>query len=108
MTLDFNSMDWKENIEFKGGKGVFFNKAIMDGDAKLMMGRLTPGSSIGYHRHEGNAETIYIISGSGIELSDGEELPAVPGEVHHCAEGHSHSLINCSESEDLLFFAVIK
>ncbi|MCR5060992.1 MAG: cupin domain-containing protein [Saccharofermentans sp.] len=108
MVIDYNAIEWKENPEFKGGKGVFFNKAVVDGNGKMMMGRLTPGSSIGYHTHEGNAETIYIISGSGIELSDGVECPAVPGNVHYCADGHSHSLMNCSESEDLVFFAVIK
>ena len=108
MTLDLDSMEWKENISFKGGEGIFLNKMTVIDNGKIMMGRLLPGSSIGYHTHEGNSETIYIISGSGKELSDGDMIPAIPGEIHYCGDGHSHSLINDSEDSELVFFAVIK
>ena len=108
MVIDFSSMEWNANPEFKGGKGVFYNKMVVDGGAKIMYGKLEPGSSIGYHCHEGNAEMVFILSGAGTEISDDVEVPALPGECHYCQEGHCHSLINSSESEDLLFYAVVK
>ena len=108
MTIDFDSMEWKANPEFKGGTGVFYNKMVMDGPARIMLGRLTPGSSIGYHKHEGESESVYIISGYGSELADDSKVDVKPGECHVCQEGHSHSLINDREEGDLIFFAVIK
>jgi len=108
MIIDYDSVEWKANPEFKGGTGVFYNKMVMDGGAKIMLGRLGPGSSIGYHQHTGEAEHVYIISGFGSELTDDGLVPVKPGECHICHDGHSHSLINDREEGDLVFFAVIK
>ena len=107
MIIEFENMEWKENPNFKGGEGVFYNKMINDNGTKIMKGRLTPGSSIGYHRHDGEAEMVYILSGGGIELTDDGEVPVKPGECHYCQDGRSHSLIN-NGSEDMVFFSVIK
>ncbi|SCW32217.1 Cupin domain-containing protein [Ruminococcaceae bacterium YRB3002] len=108
MVIDFDSAEWTPNYEFKGGKGTFYNKMTTDGSTKIMLGRLEPGASIGYHRHTGEAEMLYVLSGSGIELVDDGEVAVCPGECHYCQDGHSHSLINTSESDDLVFFSVIK
>ena len=71
-----------------------------------MRGLLAPGSSIGLHTHEGNSEMIYILSGTGKVLYDGEYEPLAPGDCHYCPMGHAHSLINDSNG-DLVFFAVV-
>lgn len=108
MRIVFDTMEWKANPEFKGGTGVFYNKMINDNGTKIMLGRLTPGSSIGYHKHEGEAEMLYILEGAGKELTDDGEVAAFAGECHYCPDGGSHSLINDSEDKDLVFYSVIK
>lgn len=68
---------------------------------------LTPGATLDLHRHEGNTETYYILSGEGLYNDDGvRELPARPGDVFFCEEGHSHA-ITATGDEDLVFMALI-
>lgn len=106
MITRFDQMEWTANPEFKGGVGTFYNKAYFDGVNKMMQGRLPAGASIGYHKHEGNCEMIFIVKGEGKVLYDDEENPIKAGECHYCPEGHSHSLINNSDN-DLEFYAVV-
>ena len=106
MIIDFNQADWTANEGFKGGEGIFYNKAYFDGVNKMMNGKLPAGASIGYHKHEGTCEIIFILQGEGTVIYDGEKSPVKAGQCHYCPEGHEHSLIN-SGSEDLLFCAVV-
>lgn len=106
MVNDYNQMEWAANPAFKGGEGVFYNKMFTDGVNKMMQGKLPAGASIGYHKHEGNCEMIFIVEGEGKVLFDDKEYPVKPGEVLYCPEGHSHSLIN-NGTEDLVFYAVV-
>ena len=71
-----------------------------------MRGRLTPGSTIGLHTHETDSEMIFILSGAGKVLCDGEYEPLSAGSVHYCPKGHAHSLINDGD-EDLEILAMI-
>ena len=65
-----------------------------------------PHSAVPYHKHEGNCEIIYILSGAGkCKYEDGEETLAA-GDCHYCPEGKSHALIN-NGVENLEFFAVV-
>lgn len=106
MIIGFDKMDEKEIKNFKGGEKEFNVRMFDDGSAKVMKCRLAPGASIGYHKHEGNSEIIFVLSGSGAVKYDGEMLAIKSGEAHYCPEGHEHSLINNS-NEDLVFFAVV-
>lgn len=67
---------------------------------------LEPGTSIGYHLHEDDEETYAIVSGEGVFTGDGEEVPALPGDVFLTTMGHGHSLRNTG-TEPLVFFAVV-
>ena len=106
MIVEFDKMDWKENPGFKGGDGIFCNKMFEDGVNKMMQGKLPAGASIGYHKHEGNCEMIFILEGEGTVLYDDVKTPIKAGQCHYCPEGHSHSLIN-SSNDDLFFCAVV-
>ena len=106
MVFDYTQAEWTPNPGFKGGEGVFYNKMFTDGVNKMMKGKLEPGSSIGYHKHEGNCEMIFILEGTGKVLYDDGEEEVKADSVHYCPEGHSHSLIN-NGSEDLVFAAVV-
>jgi len=106
MKIDFNAMNAETVSNFKGGEGEFIVKAYSDGMSKALYGKLTPGSSIGYHKHETNSETIFILEGTGkCIVEDGEEKLSA-GDCHYCAKGQSHSLVNDSDA-DLVFCAVV-
>lgn len=91
---------------FKGGDGQLDAVMFFDGSNRILYGELEPGSSIGYHKHEGNCEMIYILSGKATYCIDGETELAAPGQCHYCPEGHSHSMTN-EGPEKLCFFAVV-
>lgn len=106
MIADYNQMDWTANPAFKGGDGVYFNKTFTDGVNKMMLGKLEPGSSIGFHKHEGNCEIMFFVEGEGKVIYDDGEEEVKPGYCHYCPEGHSHSLIN-NGTKDLIFYAAV-
>ena len=106
MIIDFDNMEETRIPQFKGGEGDTIAKMRMDELGKIMYGKLEPGSSIGFHKHETNSEIIYILSGTADFLYDSGVEKASAGECHYCPAGHSHSMINNS-TEALIFFAVV-
>ena len=42
---------------------------------------LKPGCSLGYHKHEGTSETLYILSGTAEYNDNGTETELFPGDV---------------------------
>ena len=107
MVIDFNEIEMSEDLHFKGGEGVTKTRAYFDGVNKIMKGCLEPGCSIGYHCHEANCEMIDILSGEARCLFDDGEERLTAGQCLYCPKGHSHSLINASETEALTYFAVV-
>ncbi len=105
-------IDFKKDIEekiipnFKGGEGEAITRLYKNDLGKIMLSRLKPGSSVGYHKHETSSEIIYILSGKADFLYDGETETTVTGGCHYCPKGHSHSMINNGD-EDIVFFAVV-
>ncbi len=77
------------------GKGRMFNRVV-----------LVPGASVGYHKHEGDFEAYYILSGTGTYNDNGTESIVNAGDVTICNEGESHSLKNTG-TENLEFIALI-
>ena len=106
MLIDFEKIPEKAIPNFKGGEKEFLVRMFDDGDNKIMKGRLAPGASIGLHRHDGNCEIVFILSGAGKMLCGGvyEQLSA--GSCTYCPNGHEHSLIN-DGGEDLVFYAAV-
>ena len=72
----------------------------------ILKGLLIPGASIGMHTHEDSSETIFITRGCGITIEDGQTRKVAQGDCLYCPKGHTHSLINDSDS-DLEFYAVV-
>ena len=62
MRVDFN--DIKEEVvnNFKGGKGSIILKMTTKKDVTFISARLTPGSSVGMHKHLTDSETIYVVT----------------------------------------------
>ena len=111
MIIRFDEITESVLPAFKGGDKEFRANMYFDGQNRLFKGRLVPGSSIGLHTHEDSCETIFILSGKGsiLEIEDGQETlkDVLPGDCLFCAKGHSHSLSNTSDSEDLVFYASV-
>lgn len=106
MTIDFNTMDATIIPNFKGGEKEISAQMFWDGTNRIMKGSLIPGASIGEHKHETNSEILYVLSGEGTIIDDGQASPIKAGECTYCPKGHSHSLVN-SGKEDLVFFAAV-
>lgn len=106
MKIDFKNIAEEAIPAFKGGEKEYNVKMFFDGKARIMMGRLQSGASIGMHTHTGNCEVIFITKGKGTAIFDGTEIPLAQGDVHYCPEGHTHSLVNNSD-QDLEFQAVV-
>lgn len=106
MLIHFDQMNDTVLEHFKGGEGTFCPKMFTDDYHKIMRGRLLPHSSIGLHTHVGNSEVIFILSGTGKVLYEGEAIALKAGDCHYCPMGHGHSLINDTD-EELTFYAVV-
>ena len=106
MLIPFDQINETALEHFKGGEGTFAPKMFTDANNKILSARLLPHSSIGMHVHEGNSEVIFILSGTGKVLYEGEYIPLKAGDCHYCPMGHGHSLINDTD-EDLVIFAVV-
>ena len=106
MVIDFEQLKEEVRPEFKGGKGAYIVRSFEENSSKLMLGKLEPGSSIGVHTHENDAEAIYILSGKADIIYDDGTEHAVPGQCHFCPKGHSHSMINNGD-EPLVYFAAV-
>ena len=106
MNIDFSEMELSVLPSFKGGEKELRAKMFFDGANRIMKGLLIPGASIGMHTHEDSSEIIFITSGRGSVILDGDSSPVYAGLCHYCPKGHTHSLVNDSDA-DLEFLAVV-
>ena len=106
MLINFDEIKDTVLENFKDDQNTFIPKIFDDGKCKIMRGRLLPHSHLGLHTHEGNSEMIYVLSGSGKILYEGESLPLKSGDCHYCPMGHAHSLINDTD-EELVVLAIV-
>ena len=91
----------RENV--RGGEGtlVFHDFLLAEesfGAGKLFSRTVIPsGCSIGEHRHEGEFEAYYVLSGAVEVLEGGEWRKLNRYDTHICANGESHALRNTGE-----------
>ena len=106
MLIEFDNMEPQVIPQMRGGEKEARMRMHTDSLNKIMRGRLIPGASIGMHTHETSSETIYILSGTGKVLYEGQYEPLSAGSCHYCPKGRTHSLINDSAAP-LEFLAVV-
>lgn len=106
MILPYNEQPMEIFPHFKGGPKEMKANMFYDDVNRIIRACLEPGAGIGEHTHEGNSEIIYILSGKATFTCNGKTEIVLPGQVHYCEKGSTHSLIN-NEEEDLHFFAVV-
>lgn len=69
---------------------------------------LKPGCSLGYHQHEGNSETIVVLSGTAEYNDNGQTMTLKAGDTVHCPCGSWHSVGNSKDAdEDLHLQAIV-
>ena len=106
MIIDFSKIEAALIDGFKGGKGLLTARNYVDDNFKIMKHVLAPGASTGLHKHEGNCEIVFVLSGEATVHYDGVVEKVVPGQVHYCPMNHSHYMENLT-NEDLVYFAVV-
>ena len=104
--IDFNKYDEIVMQNFYGGEGNVIIRKFEDENNKIMKIRIPKDSSIGLHCHETTSEIMFILSGKGKVILEGEEEILSGGSCHYCKKGQTHTLINIGE-EDLVFHAVV-
>lgn len=70
------------------------------------LAELKPGEEVELHKHEGECEYYYIISGTGIYDDNGSAFEVNPGTVTYTPSGSSHGIKNIGD-EILEFIALI-
>ena len=84
-----------ESVEELYGKGRLFNRMV-----------IAPGNTIGEHKHEGDNEIFYFLSGTGEYNDNGTIVTVEPGDTTICNDGEMHGLKNTGDV-DLEFIALI-
>ena len=98
--------------QMRGGDGEVRMKELLQPGQFCGHGRLfnhmvlAPGCSIGYHEHQGESETFYILAGEARYNDNGTEVTLSPGDCAHTASGQGHSIANAGETP-LEFIALI-
>jgi len=88
----------QHNERMRGGDGVAVVESLLTPAELYEKGRLfakitlKPGSSIGYHVHEGEMESFYIISGEAEFLDKGKIIKLSPGDTTLTESGEGHSI----------------
>ena len=102
----------KPEPNLKGGKGTVKIVNILEKEEMNGLGRLfaisiiPPGGSIGWHKHEGDFETYYILKGRAQVNDNGTVAELGPGDMTQCGDGQFHSIENIGDV-DLEYLAVI-
>ena len=67
---------------------------------------IPPMCSIGYHEHQGDSESYYILSGEGIYQDNDKKYIIKAGDHTFCKEGNGHGLEN-DGNDPLIMMALI-
>ena len=99
--------------KFREGKGEIFFHHFLNQEESGGVGRLfcktviPPGeNSIGVHRHEGDFEVYYIISGKAEVYDNGETHILEAGDLNLCPDGQEHGIANAGD-EELVYISLI-
>ena len=103
----------KEAIEkMRGGEGFCTIEHLLTPEELYEKGRLyahitlEPGHSIGYHVHENEMESYYVVSGEAEYMDNAEKVHLYPGDTTFTPAGEGHS-VKCVSNEPLTIIAQI-
>ena len=96
-----------------GGKGWIHIEHLLPEEEKGMVkmyARVTidPHASIGFHRHEGDGESYYIVSGKGAYNDNGQIYEVHAADSTWTPSGSSHGIENIADEPLVLIALVIR
>jgi quercetin dioxygenase-like cupin family protein len=100
------------NENMRGGTGRVVIEHLLDKDGLYGKGRLyaritlKPGCTIGYHTHEGEMETFYVLKGTAEYNDNGNTVTLAAGDMAYTPAGAGHAVANAGEG-DLEMLALI-
>jgi mannose-6-phosphate isomerase-like protein (cupin superfamily) len=108
------SCDLKVTVtqNMRGGEGNIIirnlaDKAEMHDKARLFAQiTIKPRCSIGFHTHENESETYFMLSGKALYDDNGTQSELSPGDVTITSPGQGHSIANQGD-EDVELIALI-
>ena len=112
MIKKFDSLDFAVNEKMRGGEGSVLITHLLDKNELYSKGRLyahvtlKPGCSIGYHVHEGEMESYFILKGKALYNDNGAEIEICAGDSTLTTDGFGHAIANIGE-EDMEMIALI-
>lgn len=103
-TVSFHTISWSQHPIFEGVdlKHIITSEQT-DGQFSFHLVRIAPNQRIGNHIHEKQLETHEVISGAGICINNGVELPYKAGVISIFPIGVPHEVI--AGSDGLCLFA---
>jgi len=100
-------------VNMRGGDGsvtiehLLTNAEMYDKGRLYAVLTLEPGSSIGYHVHEGEMESFHILSGEA-EFFDGAETVTLhPSDTSLTLDGEGHSIRNTRDAPLILIAQIL-
>ena len=93
-TVTFDVIPWSKHPAFEGVelKHIITSERT-DGQFSYHLVRIAPNKKIGNHIHEKQLETHEVISGTGVCVNDGVELPYEAGVISIFPIGVPHEVI---------------
>ena len=93
-TVTFDAIPWSKHPTFEGVelKHIITSERT-DGQFSYHLVRIAPNKKIGSHIHEKQLETHEVISGTGVCVNDGVELPYETGVISIFPVGVPHEVI---------------
>ena len=93
-TVTFDAIPWSKHPTFEGVelKHIITSERT-DGEFSYHLVRIAPNKKIGNHIHEKQLETHEVISGTGVCVNDGVELPYETGVISIFPVGVPHEVI---------------
>ena len=89
-------------------KQFVFSTEEMDDKAKMFAKiTLPPGSSIGDHPHQPEAEIYYILEGEVTVTDNDERVVLHPGDAMYTGNGNRHSATNETDKEAVMMAVIL-
>ena len=93
-TVTFDAIPWSKHPAFEGVElKAIITSERTDGQFSYHLVRIAPNKKIGSHIHEKQLETHEVISGTGVCVNDGVELPYETGVISIFPIGVPHEVI---------------
>jgi mannose-6-phosphate isomerase-like protein (cupin superfamily) len=91
-------MSFLTNIIYDTTENQNFRTVLYTGKkSQIVLMNIPPGGEIGLETHPNVEQTLFILSGTGTAILDGESRPIKTGDALVVTPGTAHNVVNSSE-----------